>query len=183
MTTSPDGEGTAVAQKLRTAATMAALTALLIAGAYFGWSGMTEGWLGDDGTATAENGPTESCSTPAPVTVLSRRVRVSVYNAGAPAGQATEVMAALGDQGFIQGVLTDAPAPIAVRGIVLWPGKADDEAVKLVRRQFRKARVAPERRALGPGINVMVGQEFGDLARNAPRRIEVPQPEVCRPVT
>jgi hypothetical protein len=183
MTTSPDGEGTAVAQKLRTAATMAALTALLIAGAYFGWVGMTEGWLGDDGTATAENASTETCSTPPPVTVRSRKIRVSVYNAGAPVGQATEVMAALGDQGFIQGVLTDAPPAVAVRGIVLWPGKADEGAVKLVRRQFRKARVAPKRRPLGPGINVMVGQEFGDLARNAPRRIEVPQPAECRPVT
>jgi hypothetical protein len=172
-----------VAQKLRTAATMAALTALLIAGAYFGWVGMTQGWLGDDGAATAENVPSEVCSTPPPVTVRSRGIRVSVYNAGAPAGQATEVMAALGDQGFIQGVLTDAPPAIDVRGIVVWPGKADDGAVELVRRQFRKARVAPDRRPLSPGINVMVGQEFGDLARNAPRRIEVPQPEDCRPVT
>ncbi len=179
MTASPDGEGTAVARKLRTAATMAALTGLLLAGAYFGWVGMTEGWLGGDGTATAENASTETCSTPPPVTVRSSRIRVSVYNAGAPGGQATEVMAALGDQGFIQGVLTDAPPPIAVRGIVLWPGRANEGAVRLVRRQFRNARVAPERRPLGPGINVMVGQEFGDLARNAPRRIDVPQPEVC----
>jgi hypothetical protein len=162
---------------------MLSLLALLVAGAYFGWLGLTEGWLGDDGQETAENAPEESCSTPPAVTVRARQVRVSVYNAGAPGGEATQVMAALAEQGFREGELADAPDPVTVEGIVLWPGGADTGKVRLVRRQFPDARLAPRRDPLGPGINVLVGEDFDRLARSAPRSIDVAQPEVCGPVS
>jgi LytR cell envelope-related transcriptional attenuator len=162
----------------RTAATMGVLIGILVGLAYFGWQGLTRGWF-DDSQATAEDVPAEACSTPPPVTVRAQQVRVSVYNAGAPSGQAGAVMDALSRQGFREGRLTDAPDRITVDGIVLWPGDADRGAVELVERQFRDVRVVARPEPLGPGINVLVGDEFGRLAPQAPRSIDVPQPEVC----
>jgi hypothetical protein len=90
-------------------------------------------------------------------------------------------MEAMTEQGFDQGELTDAPDPIDVQGIVIWPGDADPGAVELVKRQFDKVRVAPKQKPLGPGVNVLVGETFDGLAENAPQTIAVPQPRVCTP--
>jgi hypothetical protein len=167
-------------RRLRTAVTMVVLIVILVAAAYFGWLGLTQGWLGGSETTAAEKVPTRSCTTPPPVTVQTRSVRVSVYNAGAPSGQATEVMEALADQGFVQGELTDAPERIEVEGIVLWPGDADPDAVQLVRRQFDRVRVAEKPEPLGPGVNVLVGDDFDGLAPQAPRSIDIAQARRCR---
>jgi hypothetical protein len=158
---------------------MLVLVVIVMAAAYFGWLGLTRGWL-DGGSASAD-GSAPTCTPPPPVTVRSGSVRVSVYNAGAPSGQATQVMDALRDQGFRRGELSDAPEPIEVDGIVLWPGDADPGAVRLVRRQFDDARVADRPRTLGPGVNVLVGEDFDRLARRAPRSIDVPAPRRCAP--
>jgi hypothetical protein len=172
-----------VARHLRTGTTLVALIGLLVAAAYYGWLGLTQGWVGEDGEATATDVSRRSCTTPPPTTVRARQVRVSVYNAGAPDGQATETMEALAGQGFVQGELTDAPEPIDVEGIVLWPGRAGAQEVRLVLRQFDDARVAPRRRPLGPGINVLVGEEFDGLARGAPRSLKIVAPPVCTRVS
>jgi hypothetical protein len=165
----------------RTATTMLVLLFTLVAAAYFGWVGLTRGWLGGDGDSAAADRSARSCTRPPPVTVRARSVRVSVYNAGAPEGQATEVMEALLGQGFVEGELTDAPEPIEVEGIVLWPGDARRGAVRLVERQFADARVADRRRTLGPGVNVLVGEDFDRLSRGAPRSMDVPVARRCQP--
>lgn len=165
----------------RTATTMLVLIVILVAAAYFGWLGLTQGWLGDDGGTVSADDTGRICTTPPPATVRSGSVRVSVYNAGAPSGQASEVLEALTDQGFAEGELTDAPEPVEVEGIVLWPGDAEPDAVRLVRRQFDDVRVAEHSRTLGPGVNVLVGEDFDRLARGAPRSIEVVAPRRCQP--
>lgn len=172
-----------MARRLRTAVTMLSLIALLVAAGYYGWLGLTEGWTSGTATEqpTAQQTPGQTCTTPPPKIVRSRQLRVSVYNAGAPSGQATAVMEALTEQGFRQAELGDAPAGITVGGIVLWPGNADRDVVRLLRRQFPEVRLAPRREPLGPGVNVMVGEEFGGLRADAPRRIRITQPEQCGP--
>jgi LytR cell envelope-related transcriptional attenuator len=158
---------------------MLVLLGILVLAAYVGWAGLTQG-LGD-GDGVASESPSASCTTPPPETVRSRSVTVSVYNAGAPEGQATATMEALTEQGFDQGQLTDAPEPIDVQGIVIWPGDADGGAVELVSRQFGKVRVQPKHKPLGPGVNILVGETFEGLAQKAPRTIAVAQPAVCSP--
>ena len=160
---------------------MGVLVGLLVGLAYFGWTGLTRGWFDGDDSAAVEAEPTPTCTTPPPVRVRARSVRVSVYNAGAPAGQATEVMEPLSAPGFREGELTDAPDPITVNAILLRPGDADAGAVELLRRQFRNARVAERREPLGPGLSILVGVDFDSLARDAPRAIDVAQPEQCQP--
>jgi hypothetical protein len=160
---------------------MLTLVVILAAGGYYGWLGVTEGWFEEGSpTATEETAPEETCTTPPPVVVRARQVRVSVYNAGAPVGQAGQVMDALAGQGFRQGEVSDAPGNVAVGGVVVWPGRADADQARLVQEQFRNARLAQgRRRALGPGVNVLVGNDFLALSPQAPRRIEVEQPEEC----
>ncbi len=156
---------------------MLVLLGILVFAAYLGWTGLTQGLGGLDGVASES--PRASCSTPPPQTVRSRSVTVSVFNAGAPEGQATATMEALTGQGFDQGELTDAPDAITVEGIAIWPGDADPGTVELLKRQFDHVRVVPKRKPLGPGVNVLVGEEFPGLAQNAPQTITVPQPAVC----
>jgi hypothetical protein len=169
-----------LSRSLRTAVTMLFLLGVLAGLAYFGWVGLTEGWFDDRSSAVEEAEPTPECTTPPPVTVRAKRTRVSVYNAGAPEGQAGQVMDALVGQGFRPGELADAPDPIAVDGIVVWRRGAEAGEVRLVERQFRGARVVDgRRRPLGPGVNVLVGMDFLDLAQDAPRRIRVTPPRVC----
>jgi hypothetical protein len=154
---------------------MLVLLGILVLAAYVGWTGLTQGL----GGGVASESPSASCSTPPPETVRSRAVTVSVYNAGAPEGQATATMQALTDRGFDRGELTDAPERVEVTGIVIWPGDADPGSVTLVRKQFDTVRVAQKRKPLGPGVNVMVGDVFEGLAANAPRTIAVARPPVC----
>ena len=167
-----------MSRSFRTAITMAVLVGVLVGLAYFGWRGLTRGWFTEDSQATA-NVPAQTCTTPPPVRVRSADVRVSVYNAGAPAGQAGAVMDALTGQGFREGEVADAPDGLAVDGIVLSAGDTDPGAVKLVQRQFRDARVVRRGQTLGPGVNVLVGEDFDRLARRAPRTIEIARPQVC----
>jgi hypothetical protein len=154
---------------------MLVLLGILVLAAYLGWTGLTQG-LGD---GVASQSPSASCSTPPPKTVHARSVTVSVFNAGAPEGQATATMQALTGQGFGRGRLADAPGDIDVEGISIWPGDAHAGAVELLKRQFDQVRVVPKRKPLGPGLNVLVGDEFEGLAQKAPRAIDIPQPPVC----
>ncbi|MPZ62466.1 MAG: hypothetical protein GEU93_14470 [Propionibacteriales bacterium] len=165
-----------VPNKLRTFVTLVVLIGILSAGAYYGWRGLGGGAVLGLGGDTADDRP-EVCTTPEE-TVRTRGTRVSVYNAGAASGTATRVMDALTRRGFREGVLADAPEGIEVRGVVLWVADREAARTKLVRRQFRFARVVERRNRLGPGINVLVGG-FRSLAENSPRRITVELPEQC----
>jgi hypothetical protein len=168
-----------VSRGTRTATTMLVLLVILVVAAYVGWVGLTQGLGGSDGVASES--PSATCSTPPPESVRSRSVTVSVYNAGAPEGQATTTMEALTGQGFDPGELTDAPDAIEVQGIVIWGGNTDPDAVELVKRQFDRVRVEQQHKPLGPGVNILVGETFEGLAQNAPRTIAIPQPPVCSP--
>jgi hypothetical protein len=172
-----------LSRSLRTAVTMLFLMGILAGLAYFGWVGLTDGWFDDDAPASEEAAsPSESCTTPPPVVVRAQRTRVSVFNAGAPEGQAGEVMDALTEQGFRPGELTDAPEGLEVEGIVVWRRGAEPAQARLVRQQFRRARMVDgAREPLGPGVNVLVGLDFDDLSPRAPRSIRITRPEVCEP--
>lgn len=170
-----------MAFRLRTVVTMVALTGFVIWAAYFGWTGLTRGWFSSESEAVSKE-PATPCSAPPPVTLRAHEVRVSVYNAGAPGGQATALMTALTEQGFLRGTLADAPDPIDVGGIAIRPGKSKQGATRLVERQFKKSRVADDRKPYGPGVNVLIGREFTGLAPDAPLTIPVAQKKICHRV-
>lgn len=103
----------------------------------------------------------------------SSQVRVSVYNAGDRSGLAGQTMSALTHRGFEHGAVGNAPAGVNVRRVEVWTTQAHDPAARLVARQLgRHLRPKVTKTALGPGVDVIVGNRFHRLV-HAPRAVTV----------
>ena len=167
-------------RNFRAPITLVVLVGILVAGAYFGWRGLTA-----DITATAE--PTKSTKTPkkpsgrctpregSPAKVLtSREVRVSVFNAGGITGLADETLNALHARGFRLGTAENAPTGSGVTAVQVWDARPESPQARLVAMQFegtvQRVRAKTD---LGPGIDVIVGDNFPGLATPAPRTIQI----------
>ena len=168
---------------ITTAITMMALVAILVLGAVWGWRSLFAA-LPEDGTAS--EGPSPTCTTEkikAGQRVRSTQVRVSVFNNSTRSGLAGSTLEKLLDRGFIAGDAGNAPSDADVRRVEVWSTVEDDPRARLVARQFGKdvtIRFSDE--DLGPGIDVIVGDRFRDLAK-APRALEVKQAqEICVPI-
>jgi hypothetical protein len=90
---------------------------------------------------------------------------VSVFNAGTRAGLADETMGVLANRGFDKGSVGNAPAGSRVRVAQIWTTRRKDAAARLVALQFGPAiKVKIKRVDLGPGVDVVVGNDFRKLA-------------------
>ena len=165
-------------RNFRAPITLVVLVGILVAGAYFGWRGLTA-----DITATAE--PTEPKTTkPSPrctpregsptKLLTSREVRVSVFNAGGITGLAEETLSALHTRGFRLGTADNAPTGSGVTAVQVWDARPDSPQARLVAEQFQgTVKRVRAKTDLGPGIDVVVGDNFPGLAATAPRTIKV----------
>ncbi len=98
--------------------------------------------------------------------IRARQVRVSVFNAGSRSGLADETLIALVRRGFRKGQAGNAPEGAKVKKAQVWTTQRKDPAAKLVARQFGKAtKVRFVDQDLGPGVDVVVGDGFGKLAK------------------
>jgi hypothetical protein len=166
---------------LTTAVTMLVLLAILAAGALWGARALFAPLPGDEPTARAS---------PACVTksvrkgqrISAAQVQVSVFNAGNRAGLADETMVSLTRRGFMEGNIGNAPETSTVKVAQVWTTRPNDAAAKLVARQFgRKIKVRRVATDLGPGVDVVVGNGLGKLAK-AKRSIVVKRTSsVCLP--
>lgn len=143
--------------------TMLVLIALLVAGAWFGWQSMSaplpgrEDEVDEPPAAAACPGALEKGDV-----VRARDVTVSVYNAGSRSGLADQTLSELAGRGFKRGDVGNAPSEFeGVRFVrVLAPAKRDPVA-RLVALQFgRNTLVQPVGDDLGPGVEVIVGDDF-----------------------
>ncbi|MGZ4444293.1 MAG: LytR C-terminal domain-containing protein [Nocardioidaceae bacterium] len=101
----------------------------------------------------------------------TRQVMVSVYNAGTRSGLAGKTQRLLAKRGFLRGDLGNAPSNL--RFVQVWTTQAHDPAARLVAAQFGRSTVVKVRKkALGPGIAVLVGNDFRGLVP-APRSVRV----------
>lgn len=108
-------------------------------------------------------------------------VQVSVFNSGSTSGLAGRTLDQLENRGFVAGNAGNAPPRAGIRRAVVWTTDEDVTAARLVARNLgRGVRVRVVERDLGPGIDVLVGDDLGGLAPNGPRRLELPEPvEQC----
>jgi hypothetical protein len=98
--------------------------------------------------------------------VVPRQVQVSVFNGGDRAGLAGTTMRALSRRGFRQGEVGNAPSNAKVRRVQIWTTLRNDDGARLVARQFgRTTKVRITRTDLGPGVDVVIGDDFSKLAR------------------
>lgn len=169
---------------LVTAVTLLVLCVIVVTAAVVGWRWLFADLPDQEPVATDE--PSMSC-TPAEVQpgdrIRARDVRVSVFNAGTRSGLAGDTMAALTDRGFREGDVANAPGDVRVRRVEVWTTDENDAQARLVALQFGKnVPVNVQDADLGPGVDVLVGDRFRDLAR-ARRSLTVREPqEVCTPV-
>ena len=146
--------------KIRTAVTMIVLIGLLVGAGWWGWAKLTEpipeGFEQDQVCAPREVRAGEK--------VLRQDVVVSVFNAGTRSGLASRTLATLTDRGFAPGRTGNAPPNVTVYVAQIWTREPNNPAVRMVARQFQDVVVRTGRR-LGPGVVVVVGNQFRRLGK------------------
>lgn len=142
---------------LRSALTLAGLVGVVLVATLWGWAAFTEPLPELEEvpicTDTAVTAGTE---------VRRDQVVVSVFNGSERSGLAGATDAQLEERGFVSGGIGDSPQPAATTQI--WAEDPKNPAVQLVKRQFKGAQVVPGD-ALGPGVVVVVGEEFQALRK------------------
>lgn len=170
-------------QGILTTVTMLVLSVVLVLGVMWGWQALFAEVPDQEPVAEP---PAESCTTQrvdAGERIRSRQVEVSVFNAGTRSGLAGDTMGQLRDRGFRAGQVGNAPADVEVNKVQVWTTLPNDAEARLVARQFgKKVKVRVSEVDLGPGVDVVVGDRFRELAK-AKRTLKVKEPqEICVPV-
>jgi len=115
--------------------------------------------------------------------IRSTQVQVSVFNGGTRSGLADETMRLLARRGFTQGDIGNAPTDAKVGRVRVLTTAKNDMAAALVARQFgRTTRVIVTDTDLGPGIDVIVGNKFGKLAKAKRVLVAQSSSSVCVPL-
>lgn len=167
-----------ISRTVTTAVSLVVATVVLCVMAVWGYHAATAPVPGDD--TTASSGPT--CpEEDQKVRKYVRRgeVTVSVYNSGKRSGRAQDTMDLLEAAGFKPGEVGNAPDGVEVARAVVYTTEGDDPAAQLVAQALgRNTAVERTDEELGPGIDVVIGDKFNRLDGKAPRRLELPDPEV-----
>ncbi|MFL6133438.1 MAG: LytR C-terminal domain-containing protein [Nocardioidaceae bacterium] len=115
--------------------------------------------------------------------VVPRQVQVSVFNGGHRAGLAGTTMRSLSRRGFRQGKVGNAPSSVKVRRVQVWTTFRNDDGARLVARQFgRTTKVRITRTDLGPGVDVVIGDNFRKLAKGKRFVVVRRSSSVCVPL-
>ena len=145
---------------VKSALTLLVLCLLMVAAGAWGWQALTQ--------PLPDNEPPPLCSdttVAAGTDVFRDQVAVSVFNGSSRSGLAGATLELLEERGFVGADTGNAPQP--VRGVQIWAVDPENPAVRLVQRQFRKARVVPgtevDGEALGRGVVVVLGESFTSL--------------------
>ncbi len=139
----------------RSGLTLLTLAMLLVVATLWGWSALTKPLPRDEPIAICEDTPVATGSE-----VRRDEVVVSVFNGSDRSGLAGATIAQLEERGFVTGDVGDAPQ--SATRTQIWADDATNPAVRLVKRQFKRAKVVPGTQ-LGPGVVVVVGKEFQAL--------------------
>lgn len=142
---------------LKSALTLAALAVLVLVAAVWGWAALTEPLPQEEPVAICEDETVTAGSE-----VRRDQVVVSVFNGSGRSGLAGATSAQLAERGFVEGDIGDSPLPATTTQI--WSADPTNPAVLLVKRQFKRAEVV-QGDALGPGIVVVVGENFQSLRK------------------
>ncbi|KRF37343.1 LytR C-terminal domain-containing protein [Nocardioides sp. Soil805] len=145
---------------LRSALTLGGLCLLMLLAGAWGWQALTQP-LPDNAPAPLCTDTTVSAGTE----IFRDQVAVSVFNGSSRSGLAGATLELLEDRGFVGADTGNAPQP--VRRVEIWTDDPKNPAVRLVKRQFRQARVVPgtevDGEPLGRGVVVVLGQSYTSL--------------------
>jgi hypothetical protein len=142
------------------------LVGILLFGAFYGMKSLFAPLPGHN----SSKGPTASKCTTTSLKkgqkIRAGQVQVSVYNAGTRGGLAQQTLSKLHKRGFRNGDVGNAPSGTVVKRAQVWTTQRHDPAARLVAKQLGAgAPVRTVRHNLGPGVDVVVGNNFHKLAR------------------
>lgn len=160
---------------VKTLTTLAALAALLLVAAVWGWSAMTEPF--------PERAKPPICveRTIAKGDKVSRGdVTVSVFNAGTRNGLAGLTMDLLVDVGFGEGREGNAPEGTDVKRVQIWTDDRRNPAVRLVAAHLGDVKIV-RRDEDAPGVLVVVGDAFEKLSKGRGKLVAKREAQVCTP--
>jgi hypothetical protein len=153
-----------------TAVTMLVLVAILVLGVVVGARELFAPLPGGAGSADEPTAVASPSCDPEAVQpgarLTSRQVTVNVYNAGSRAGLAGQTLDTLSTRGFRAGETGNVEA--RVRRVQVWVVDGEEAAGRLLARNFGPrvpVRTVKPGDDLGDGVDVVVGDRLGALAR------------------
>jgi hypothetical protein len=148
---------------ITTAITLLVLVGILVLGVVLGVNALFAPL--PDNEPSAEPSPTCTVtSVKKGQRIAPAQVQISVFDGGTRGGLAGSTMQTLARRGFKQGEVGNAPTNVRVRRVQIWTTQRNDDAARLVALQFgRTTRIRVTTIDLGPGIDVVVGDNFHRL--------------------
>ena len=148
-----------------TGVTLVVLVAILLLGAYYGMKSLFAPLPGDDSSKGASTSKCTTTDVKKGEKIRAGQIQVSVYNAGTRAGLAQLTLTKLHKRGFRDGDVGNAPSGTVVKRAQVWTTRRHDAAARLVAKQLGAgAPVKHVDKNLGPGVDVVVGNNFHKLA-------------------
>lgn len=161
---------------LKTALTLLALAVIVAFSGMWGWARLTQ-------PLPQRTAPQPCTDTPVKAgdRIAPEQVTLSVYNASKRVGLAGRTANLLEGKGFDIAETDDAPAGTRVVTAQVWVEDASDPAAKLVQGYLGAKTKIRERAPVGPGITVVVGSKFEDLAAGEEFVVAAQDGTVCSP--
>jgi hypothetical protein len=163
-------------RSLRSTLTIIAMIALLAGAAFWGWGAATEPLPEAQDQPLCEDTPVETGQK-----VYPDQVTVSVFNASSRSGLAGRTAGLLLDEGFPEGDSGNAPKGTTVIHSQIWTSDPESPAVRLVKSYLGAQATVVEGEQLGLGVVVVVGEEFGELAKGRKSAKAVQAGFICSP--
>jgi hypothetical protein len=163
-------------QGAKTGVTVVVLGVVLLVGAAWGWSALTQPLPGKVELPTCVKRSVAQGEK-----VYPDQVVVTVFNAGTREGLAGRTMQLLTDQGFAEGDSGNAPADAEVPVAQIWAADPRNPAVRLVAARFAPEVEIVQRNSRGAGVVVVVGDGFRELAKGRPSVRAGTDAEICSP--
>ncbi len=163
--------------RLRTLVTLGVLIALVLLAVAWGWSALTTPFPTSEEAAVCEDQTIAAGDNLRP-----EDLTVSVLNAGDRVGLASSTMNALEGRGFGVGERANAPTGTDVRTVQIWTDQPKSPAVRLLVTYLGKKTEVVERTPVAAGLNVVVGDGFGQVRKGRNRIVPRQDIVVCSPV-
>ncbi|MCW2796705.1 LytR C-terminal domain-containing protein [Nocardioides sp.] len=160
----------------RTAITLGVLGILVVIGASWGWSAVTEPFPGKVQAPVCVQQ-----TIPAGERVFPQDVTVSVLNAGTREGLAGRTMQLLTDEGYAEGDLGNAPSATDVKGTEIWTSDPGSPAVSLVASRLGRGTQVVRRDVSYAGVVVVVGDDFTTLSKGRKSVVADSDSVICSP--
>lgn len=161
---------------VRSTATMAALCSILLLGAMWGWSAVTEPFPGKVDAPVCEAKAVAKGDKVYPAQVV-----VSVYNAGSRLGLAGQTMELFNGGGFHEGDMGNAPEGTEVPVVQIWTTEPRNPATRLVESRLGPAHKVVKKDGPGAGVTVVVGDGFHKMVRGPRFVVARTDTEICAP--